>query len=230
MEEIKTVPAEAPSRNYVPWTLADTWLGIGMLIVLLVGLAIVAVIFRTRFLLSSLALVLSELVLIVPVVIIFAWKGYGWKYLGFARFKWSTLVFGFGVMIIAYSIIIVHNLILTALNIQTQGGTIMELLDQLGSPWTFFFVGGVLAPFVEEIFFRGFLFSGFRQSYGWIKAMLLSSAIFSLSHLEPVALIPTFILGCVLAYVYHRSNSVWPGMILHFLVNGFAILSIVLFS
>jgi membrane protease YdiL (CAAX protease family) len=36
-------------------------------------------------------------------------------------------------------------------------------------------------------------------------------------------LIPTFILGCLLAYVYHRSNSVWPGITLHFLVNAFGL-------
>jgi membrane protease YdiL (CAAX protease family) len=27
----------------------------------------------------------------------------------------------------------------------------------------------------------------------------------------------------VLAYVYHRTNSLWPGMILHFLVNAFGL-------
>jgi membrane protease YdiL (CAAX protease family) len=53
--------------------------------------------------------------------------------------------------------------------------------------------------------------------------MLLSSAIFAIAHLQLAALIPTFILGNVLAYVYHRSNSLWPGMILHFLVNAFGL-------
>jgi membrane protease YdiL (CAAX protease family) len=81
----------------------------------------------------------------------------------------------------------------------------------------------IVAPFVEEVFFRGFLFQGLRQRYGWIAAMLLSSAIFAVAHLDPVALIPTFVLGNVLAYVYHRSNSVWPGIGLHFLVNGFGL-------
>ena len=76
---------------------------------------------------------------------------------------------------------------------------------------------------VEEIFFRGFLFQGFRQKYGWVNAALLSSAIFAAAHLDPVALIPTFVLGIVLAYVYHRSNSLWPGIILHFLVNAFGL-------
>jgi membrane protease YdiL (CAAX protease family) len=79
---------------------------------------------------------------------------------------------------------------------------------------------------VEEIFFRGFLFQGFRQQYGWIKGGLLSAAVFAIGHLDPVSLIPTFILGLLLAYMYHRSNSVWPGIILHFLVNAFGFCSL----
>jgi membrane protease YdiL (CAAX protease family) len=73
---------------------------------------------------------------------------------------------------------------------------------------------------VEELFFRGFLFQGFRQKYGWVNGMLLSSAIFGMAHLDLAALIPTFILGSLLAYMYHRTNSVWPGIILHVLVNA----------
>lgn len=80
-----------------------------------------------------------------------------------------------------------------------------------------------VAPLVEEIFFRGFLFQGFRQKYGWVNGMLLSSAIFAAAHLNLVVLIPTFILGSLLAYLYHRSNSIWPGVIVHFLVNTFAL-------
>jgi membrane protease YdiL (CAAX protease family) len=78
---------------------------------------------------------------------------------------------------------------------------------------------------VEEIFFRGFLFQGFRERYGWITAMLISAAIFAIAHLDLVVLIPTFILGCLLAYVFHRSDSIWPGIILHFLVNSFGLLA-----
>jgi membrane protease YdiL (CAAX protease family) len=53
--------------------------------------------------------------------------------------------------------------------------------------------------------------------------MLLSGFIFAVAHLDLVVLIPTFVLGCLLAYVYHRSNSLWPGIILHFLVNSFGL-------
>ena len=106
------------------------------------------------------------------------------------------------------------------LGFPTQGEAIFQLFGRLENPLIFVFVGIILAPIVEETFFRGFLFNGLRQRFGWNKAALLSSLFFSLAHLEPVALIPTFILGYLLAYLFHRSNSLWPGVILHFLMNS----------
>ena len=84
-------------------------------------------------------------------------------------------------------------------------------------------VGVIFAPIVEEIFFRGFLFQGFRQRYGWIGGLLISAVIFAAAHFDLVAFLPTFLLGALLAYIYPRSNSVWPGIILHILNNGFAL-------
>jgi membrane protease YdiL (CAAX protease family) len=56
--------------------------------------------------------------------------------------------------------------------------------------------------------------------------MLLSSVIFAFAHLDLVSLIPTFILGNLLAYLYHRTNSVWPGVIVHMAVNTFGLVSV----
>ena len=79
-------------------------------------------------------------------------------------------------------------------------------------------------------FARGFIFSGFRQSYGWKKAAFLSSTIFALAHLQPVAFLPTFMLGYVFSYLYQKSNSILPGIFLHLLTNLFGLLSAFAFS
>ena len=119
-----------------------------------------------------------------------------------------------------------HNGILNYFGVDTQGEEVMKIFTSLNSPLWFILAAVIVAPFVEEMFFRGFLFQGFRQRYGWIPAALLSSAIFAAADLDPVSLIPTFILGVVFSYVYHRSNSIWPGIILHFSVNAFGVLGI----
>ena len=216
-----------PSEYSVPWTIFDTWLGVGMLALIDAVLFIITLQSSRRAeLAQSAGIILLELAYLLPVLLIFAWKRIHWKYLGFRKFEARVLGLGCGLLIGAYLIILLHNLILLGLGIDTQGESILRLIEMLESPVWFFLVGVVFAPFVEEIFFRSFLFQGFRQSYGWKRATLLSSAIFAAAHLDPASLIPTFVLGMVLAYLFHKSNSVWPGVILHFLVNGFSLCAV----
>lgn len=219
------VPAPEPVIYSVPWKPIDNWIGVillGIIDGVLFGLAQLGE--RGQFAQSGL-LVFIQLTFLLPVIIIFAWRRVSWSSLGLGKFDWGTLGIGCGLLIASYGIILVHNLILTGLGIDTQGEEITELFGMLDSPIWFFLVGAILAPLVEEIFFRGFLFQGFRATYGWTRAMLISSAIFAVAHLDPVALIPTFILGCLLAYLYHRTNSIWPPVIIHVLVNSFGLCS-----
>jgi hypothetical protein len=222
-EQPVTAPA-APAYS-VPWRSIDNWAGVALLTVIDVVIFILMLGQEQRVeLAQSAAVLLLELAYLLPVVLIFAWRRIHWRHLRFGSFKWDTLGIGCGLLIGSYVIIILHNVLLYALGIDTQGQNIVELFAELDSPVWFFIVGAIFAPLVEEIFFRGFLFQGFRERYGWVAGMLLSAAIFAVAHLDLVVLIPTFILGCLLAYVFHRSNSIWPGIILHFLVNSFGLI------
>jgi len=218
IQQTDTTPE--PQSYSVPWKPIDNWTGIFLLIIVNVGLLIAASQGLGTQLAQSAVLILVQLVYLLPLVVILLYRQIHPKALGFGGFEWSTLGLGCGLLIISYMIILVHNTILTLLGVTTQGDEILQLFNNLDSPIWFIIVGVIFAPVVEELFFRGFLFQGFRQKYGWIGGMLLSSTIFAMAHLDLAALIPTFILGCLLAYMYHRSNSVWPGIILHVLVNA----------
>jgi len=201
-----------------PWSTRDTWLGVGaMVILILVMLAGAIFLPRTR-LTQTIVPIVDELMYLIPVAIILAWRRASWKILGFHDFSGSMLG-----LACAYFITLVHNMALISFGITTQGTQLVQVLEMLKSPVGFVLAGVLAAPVVEEIFFRGFLFPGFRQRYGWNKAALLSSGIFALAHLSPVAFIPTFALGYVFAFLYHRANSIWPGIIMHFLLNAFGI-------
>jgi membrane protease YdiL (CAAX protease family) len=83
------------------------------------------------------------------------------------------------------------------------------------------FVIGV-APVAEEFFFRGFLFQALRRSWGvWIAAPA-SGLIFGAVHFAPDKLVPLAILGTALAFVFHRTRSLWPCILLHALNNTVA--------
>ena len=212
-------PESAPTPS-VPWSILDTWIAVGLLVALNIGLLLFAALVQWEDVLQSAGIILAEMLYLLPVIVIFAWRRIPWSRIGFGRFDAVTIGVGCSLLVGAYVFIILHNLLLFAFGVDTQGRAILDLFAELDTAVWFFFVGAIVAPLVEEIFFRGFLFQGFRQRYGWVAGIVISSAIFAAAHIDPVALIPTFLLGAVLAYVYHRSNSVWPGVILHFMVNA----------
>lgn len=230
MEE-NQVPAEKDAQVYsVPWSTTDTWIGVVLLVLISGGMVAALFLGLKREYFQNIGVLLLELVYLLPIVLIFAWRRISWKHLGFGTFKVNVVGIGCGLLLGGYSIILLHNWLLTIVGVDTQGDQIFQMFDQLESPAWLFVVGAIVAPIVEEIFFRGFLFQGFRQKYGWMPALFLSSAIFGAAHLDPVSLIPTFVLGCVLAYVYHRSNSVWPGILFHAAINSFSLCAVYVIS
>ena len=80
----------------------------------------------------------------------------------------------------------------------------------------------VVAPLAEEIFFRGFLYQAFRNSFGVLPGALLSALIFGAIHFEFFKLVQLAILGLILALLFEKTKSLWPPIILHALNNTLA--------
>lgn len=84
----------------------------------------------------------------------------------------------------------------------------------------------VLAPVVEELIFRGVIFSGFQRIYPAFWAIFLSALLFALFHLNPWQLGPTFLLGLLLGYIRLRTGSLLVAIFTHALHNGLIFLSV----
>ncbi len=84
---------------------------------------------------------------------------------------------------------------------------------------TFTFLAAVVAPFMEEFVFRGFLFNALLRYLPVWSAAALSGIIFGASHGSPSAFLPLAASGVVLAYVYERSGSLTASMLTHALFN-----------
>jgi membrane protease YdiL (CAAX protease family) len=84
------------------------------------------------------------------------------------------------------------------------------------------FLGGVVAPVTEEVFFRGYLYAGARHVWGVAGGAIVSSAIFAVVHVIPGALPPIFLMALVFVLIYERTRSIWPCIILHGVVNALA--------
>ena len=67
----------------------------------------------------------------------------------------------------------------------------------------------VLVGPCEELAFRGFVQKGFENSFGKMKGLLIASLLFGLSHgLNTFyAIVPTFVAGLVLGYVWQKTGG-----------------------
>lgn len=95
-----------------------------------------------------------------------------------------------------------------------------ELVNYTGVKLAFsIIVIGLFGPFCEEIFFRGFALPVFVRRYGLWGGILISAALFSAFHFSIGALVPIFIFGIVLAWLYVRTGSIYPSMVAHAVQN-----------
>jgi membrane protease YdiL (CAAX protease family) len=103
-----------------------------------------------------------------------------------------------------------------------------DLPDQLGANDSVLLavITGVfviaIAPPVEEFFFRGFLFQSLRNSWGPALGSIGSAVIFSAIHLQFDKFPQLVILGIALAFVFQKTDSLWPCIMLHALNNALA--------
>jgi membrane protease YdiL (CAAX protease family)/uncharacterized RDD family membrane protein YckC len=79
------------------------------------------------------------------------------------------------------------------------------------------------APVAEEIFFRGFVFGGFRHRLPLWPAALLAGAIFGIFHftgVSSIGVVPQLAaFGVVLCWLYDKTGSIWPTILLHAVNN-----------
>lgn len=83
----------------------------------------------------------------------------------------------------------------------------------------------VMAPIVEELLFRGGMQGHLLRKWknpAW--AILVSALIFGIVHGNPVQMFFASILGLVLGWVYYRTGSLLPCMLMHFINNGTSVL------
>jgi membrane protease YdiL (CAAX protease family) len=86
----------------------------------------------------------------------------------------------------------------------------------------------ILAPVIEELFFRGMLYRWLRQRLKLTPSLIISSAVFAMFHFDPAQLPGLMAGGIVFALVYERTKSLLASMICHSLANSlFLILTVI---
>lgn len=103
---------------------------------------------------------------------------------------------------------------------QYYGGADFTVLQA----FTLLLYGGFLVPIAEELVFRGLLFRWIRQRLDFPTAALVSAAIFAAAHGRPVQIVLTGLLGLLMAWLYEKSRTLVPAILMHQTYNSLGLM------
>lgn len=102
-----------------------------------------------------------------------------------------------------------------------------DWLDQtfniLQAGWLGIFCIAVLGPILEELLFRGAITKVLLRKYSPVKAILISGLIFGIFHINPAQVVSACLIGFFLAWLYYKTQSLIPCILIHILNNSLAV-------
>lgn len=82
----------------------------------------------------------------------------------------------------------------------------------------------VIAPIVEELFFRGTILAYMlKKRWNPYLAIVLSAFLFGVLHMNLTQGFNAAIMGALSGYLFYRTHSIWPSALLHILMNRAAL-------
>jgi membrane protease YdiL (CAAX protease family) len=140
-----------------------------------------------------------------------------------ARWLWLGVAGGV-VALLAKGILTPLFLMLTNAPTDTQAG---YAAGASSGPWLLVLTAIgliVLTPIGEELLFRGVVTTGLLR-YGPVIATVGSAVIFALLHGINVVLPAALVVGIITAELRRRSDSVWPGVVVHAFNNSITVIA-----
>ena len=239
MDPYTGASVEAPplETSRTPWTLADIAKAIGIVIVLTFLTSIPFVLVADAVAGGgdidndpvALSIVLSSSIVLEGLMLWTAFRFSVQKYrlgvraLGLAKPSWADWWLPFALVFGGLVVMYVYFGALAAFGVEPDTDLPKGVFDNAGPFLVLFALTVFVAPPVEEIFFRGFIFGGLRERWGPFLGAVASGALFGLAHIGnpgTVYLLPPIAaVGFVFALGYIRTGSIIPGIVAHFLFN-----------
>jgi len=211
----------------VPWTPVDVVWGLIIFLFWTLALGLIGALAQrlTWSIDLGLLVIFGEAILLLPIWYLAVRKyNISWEQLGLRPFKREAVAIGCGLMILSLLFNVGYAALLGLFDLQIQPDITMAF-ENTNYPLILLFGGAVVAPIVEELFFRGFVFAGLRGRWSWQTAAVVSAGLFALVHFVPTSILPIFLLGLIFAVLYQLSGSIWPAILMHMLTNTVALLS-----
>lgn len=104
------------------------------------------------------------------------------------------------------------------------------LKEEAKNPIPFFSTTVLLAPICEEVLFRGIILNGMlKNKIHPIKAILFSSFLFGITHMNPWQFLGGILIGSFIGFIYFTTSSIIDCILLHVFNNALAIFTMFFF-
>ncbi len=140
--------------------------------------------------------------------------------LGFRNF---LLLFVLSVVIL-FLLPVFSQLVLSFKNfIHQRAGIFLPGIESFAVSFVVFSIGKIfIAPFVEELLFRGIIFRLLKENYSLPLSVVVSSLLFAGVHFNYSDLDFLFIYGVIFCLVYFKTKSLWAPIVLHIMINFYS--------
>ncbi|WP_405154050.1 CPBP family intramembrane glutamic endopeptidase [Paenibacillus sp. FSL K6-0108] len=137
--------------------------------------------------------------------------------------KWLLMAVVIGIAAFGGCFVIegIYYHFITEINTQADFQTAAQ-----GGPLSLFILiitGAILTPLSEEFVFRGVIANALNR-YGAWAGVVGSAAIFGVIHGFTVILLDAFMVGILVGYLFRKTGSIWPGVVVHIVYNGLNLL------
>lgn len=135
--------------------------------------------------------------------------------------SWGTLLW---VALFSLGTIIPLSFLYEQLGIEMDENTQQIFTSLMKEPWGYVAIG-ILAPLAEEVVFRGAILRtllGIMSKKNHWVAIMISAAIFGVVHANLAQFVNALLMGLLLGWMYYRTGSLVPGILLHWVNNTMA--------
>ncbi|MCR5031494.1 MAG: CPBP family intramembrane metalloprotease [Lachnospiraceae bacterium] len=170
-------------------------------------------------------ILISEVLVLLPMLLITISSGEKLSNLfPFKKIRFTTVL-----LIVLFTILLFpFTAFLNSFSMLFTQNQILQVSDEIvgNAPMVVLFFFALLAPFCEEVVFRGIVFGTYRKGGNILTAILLSALMFGFMHMNINQAIYAFALGIFMALLVEATGSLWSSLLVHAFFNGTSMMTL----
>lgn len=164
-------------------------------------------------------LIVSQIIILMPALIgVLAGRENLIEFAGFRKFKISSALMTVLFTFLFMPLVTLINMISMCFVDNAVASMSGEILD---TPFfVIFTLMGILGPMSEELVCRGIIYHGYKRTGTVMQALLLSSMIFALMHMNFNQAAYAFVIGVAMVLLVEATGSIWSSILVHVTFNS----------